>query len=811
MKRNKKQFAEQTQIMVYCTRMCQQNANAGCPGVGSEGAGKANGCAGCPNQGSCSTGQPPKPDDDIRLIQDRFRHIKHKILILSGKGGVGKSTVTSSLARALASDPTKQVAILDVDICGPSQPRMLGVEQEEVHDSADGWTPVSVKDNLMLMSIAFLLAMADVPANANAGCPGVGSEGAGKANWMCRLSEPGIWGRLVSHETRRTDIRSFQDRFRHIKHKILILSGKGGVGKSTVTSSLARALASDPTKQVAILDVDICGPSQPRMLGVEQEEVHDSADGWTPVSVKDNLMLMSIAFLLGNKNDAVIWRGARKNGMIKQFLRDVDWGEVDYLLIDTPPGTSDEHISLVQFLLQAGSLDGAIIVSTPQEVSLARCSEGSPVCHKRRFPILVFLREGICKCRLSTLPIMHISFTCHYRALDNGEDFFEKYPDSAMAKAFIELAKKIEIAEMHRVVITGMGAVTPYGAGVPLLRKALLLESRSALKFSEELGFMVGAIPDEEDVFQRWTAGQKREMSRASQLALLAAEEAITSSNAHSLDHTDTLVNIGTGVSDLLEIGRTVALVDKGQSSLIAFSQRPLMKVQLLPTLEGGAADRVWHEGWSREHRDSLCNGTSLHRPEMHSEPFVMGGLRRAIAGASEGCVNAVALASDLIVVHSTKQRDGFVLSEGVGLVLLERLQDALDRGAPQSPAEIMGYGISSDCYHISSPDPSGIGARLSMERAIKDAKISSSEVRSYRHLLAAAGAVEVIATVEAIREMKLPSNLNLNESDEDDGLALLRQVTEWPRPRMAVVNSFGFGGTNASIVDLLIHSQSLG
>lgn len=106
------------------------------------------------------------------------------------------------------------------------------------------------------------------------------------------------------------------------------------------------------------------------MMGVEDEEVHNSADGWTPVGIQPNLTLMSIAFLLGDKNDAVIWRGARKNGMIKQFLKDVDWGEVDYLLIDTPPGTSDEHISLVQFLLQAGPLDGALIVSTPQEVSL---------------------------------------------------------------------------------------------------------------------------------------------------------------------------------------------------------------------------------------------------------------------------------------------------------------------------------------------------------------------------------------------------------------------------------------------------------
>ncbi|PAV79341.1 hypothetical protein WR25_26772 [Diploscapter pachys] len=193
--------------------------------------------------------------------------------------------------------------------------------------------------------------MSEVPSNANEGCPGVGSENAGKASGCvgCPNQKSCASGEKPPSDV---DIPKIQDRFRHIKHKILILSGKGGVGK------------------VAILNIDICGPSQPRMMGVEGEQVHQSADGWTPVSVADNLTVMSIAFLLGDKNDAVIWRGARKNGMIKQFLKDVDWGEVDYLLIDTPPGTSDEHISVVQFLLQAGPLDGALIVSTPQEISL---------------------------------------------------------------------------------------------------------------------------------------------------------------------------------------------------------------------------------------------------------------------------------------------------------------------------------------------------------------------------------------------------------------------------------------------------------
>lgn len=90
---------------------------------------------------------------------------------------------------------------------------------------------------------------------------------------------------------------------------------------------------------------------------------------WSPVYVADNLAVMSIGFMLPNKDDAVIWRGPKKNGIIKQFLRDVDWGTLDYLLVDTPPGTSDEHISIAQYLKESG-IDGAILITTPQEVAI---------------------------------------------------------------------------------------------------------------------------------------------------------------------------------------------------------------------------------------------------------------------------------------------------------------------------------------------------------------------------------------------------------------------------------------------------------
>ncbi|XP_036165221.1 cytosolic Fe-S cluster assembly factor NUBP1 isoform X3 [Myotis myotis] len=100
-------------------------------------------------------------------------------------------------------------------------------------------------------------------------------------------------------------------------------------------------------------------------MGLEGEQVHQSGSGWSPVFLEDNLGVMSVGFLLSSPDDAVIWRGPKKNGMIKQFLRDVDWGEVDYLIVDTPPGTSDEHLSVVQYLA-ATHIDGAVIITTPQ-------------------------------------------------------------------------------------------------------------------------------------------------------------------------------------------------------------------------------------------------------------------------------------------------------------------------------------------------------------------------------------------------------------------------------------------------------------
>ncbi|KAL0743151.1 hypothetical protein Bca4012_084664 [Brassica carinata] len=182
------------------------------------------------------------------------------------------------------------------------------------------------------------------------------------------------------------DLVAIAERMSTVKHKILVLSGKGGVGKSTFSAQLSFALAG-MDHQVGLMDIDICGPSMPKMLGLEGHEIHQSNLGWSPVYVEENLGVMSIGFMLPNSDEAVVWRGPRKNALIKQFLKDVYWRDIDYLVVDAPPGTSDEHISIVQYL-QATGIDGAIIVTTPQEVSLIDVRKEVSFCKKVGVPVL---------------------------------------------------------------------------------------------------------------------------------------------------------------------------------------------------------------------------------------------------------------------------------------------------------------------------------------------------------------------------------------------------------------------------------------
>jgi Mrp family chromosome partitioning ATPase len=135
-------------------------------------------------------------------------------------------------------------------------------------------------------------------------------------------------------------------RLKSVKHIIIVCSGKGGVGKSSVSTQLALSLHASPSNpRVGVLDVDLTGPSIPRMLGLDGHGVHQSSDGWVPVYAdaagggEARLACMSVGFLLKKKSDSVIWRGPKKNAMIRQFLSDVRWEELDYLVIDTPPGS----------------------------------------------------------------------------------------------------------------------------------------------------------------------------------------------------------------------------------------------------------------------------------------------------------------------------------------------------------------------------------------------------------------------------------------------------------------------------------------
>jgi ATP-binding protein involved in chromosome partitioning len=159
----------------------------------------------------------------------------------------------------------------------------------------------------------------------------------------------------------------------HIKHKIAISSAKGGVGKSTVSSNLAVALANKGYK-VGLLDADIYGPSIPKMFDIEEErptvEVIDGKDWIVPVE-KMGIKILSIAFFI-EKDNAIIWRGAMASNALKQLINDTLWGDLDFFLIDLPPGTGDVHLTLLQTI----DLNGAIIVSTPQQVALLDTVKG---------------------------------------------------------------------------------------------------------------------------------------------------------------------------------------------------------------------------------------------------------------------------------------------------------------------------------------------------------------------------------------------------------------------------------------------------
>jgi Mrp family chromosome partitioning ATPase len=210
------------------------------------------------------------------------------------------------------------------------------------------------------------------------------------------------------------------------------------------------------------MDVDICGPSIPTILGIASEQVHSSSSGWSPVYVQDNLGVMSVGLMLPSAKDAVMWRGPKKNGLISQFLKDVDWGTLDYLVIDTPPGTSDEHLSIVTYLRDSG-IDGAVLITTPQEVALQDVRREIDFCRKVGIKVLGLVENMsgfVCpKCKEESQIFkpstgggrrlaqdMNVPFLGAVpldprigKSADYGISFLDEYPDSPATTAYLNI------------------------------------------------------------------------------------------------------------------------------------------------------------------------------------------------------------------------------------------------------------------------------------------------------------------------------------------------------------------------------------
>jgi len=247
-----------------------------------------------------------------------------------------------------------------------------------------------------------------------------------------------------------------------IKHKLIVLSGKGGVGKSTVSANLALFL-SEKGYNVGLLDSDIHGPSIPKILGIEDRRPQALETGINPVSVSPRLSVMSMGFLLHDRDSPVIWRGPLKMGAIKQFIGDVNWGDLDYLIVDLPPGTGDEPLSIAQLI---PGCDGAIIVTTPQDVALVSVRKSINFVKKMNIPVVgiienmsgfkcphcgreinIFKTGGGLKASedfmvpfLGKIPIDPKIVETG----DTGEPFIITNAESETAKAFIDVVNKIE-------------------------------------------------------------------------------------------------------------------------------------------------------------------------------------------------------------------------------------------------------------------------------------------------------------------------------------------------------------------------------
>ncbi len=258
-----------------------------------------------------------------------------------------------------------------------------------------------------------------------------------------------------------------RENMKGIKHKIVILSGKGGVGKTTVATNLAMSFAKNGLK-TGILDVDIYGPNVPKLLGLEGW--HPTVEGETiiPISGPMNIKVMSMGFLLANPDDAVAWRGPLVAKIIGQFLGDVRWGELDLLVVDLPPGTGDEILSILQ---QIPDVDGVIIVSTPQEVAVLDARRAIRLVNKMGVPILGIIEnmgefvcpncgqahelfgKGVARRAANEFGIGYLGrlpFDPRIVSMsDEGTPFIIEQPDSKAAKSFQEVVERIRMKIMN--------------------------------------------------------------------------------------------------------------------------------------------------------------------------------------------------------------------------------------------------------------------------------------------------------------------------------------------------------------------------
>lgn len=266
--------------------------------------------------------------------------------------------------------------------------------------------------------------------------------------------------KLTESQQEFEDRRRLASRLCRIKHKIVVMSGKGGVGKSTVAVNLAMGLHL-AGKKVGLLDVDIHGPSVPTMLGLEQAQVMEGNGELLPVDL-NGLKVISLGFFLKEQDEAVIWRGPMKTGVITQFIRDVAWGDLDYLIVDSPPGTGDEPLSVCQTLEGA---DGAVIVTTPQKVAAVDVRKSISFCRQLGLPVLGVIENmsgfACPKCGEITAVFksgggklmaddMGVAFLGSVPidpliadAGDSGVAFLQQYAESSTAKLFQTLLQPI--------------------------------------------------------------------------------------------------------------------------------------------------------------------------------------------------------------------------------------------------------------------------------------------------------------------------------------------------------------------------------